>query len=530
MRRGFWGLLVAVIALMPVAPARATVPVVIIDGLGWGHGVGMAQDGAFWMAKAGATTAQILGQFYPGTTLAQVTRSAVRVGVFNGAGVTVAFPDGGRIDERGEGAASPGFPIRVERGGQARLRFVARHLVVDHLTAARPTATPAATTTTTGATTTTLAVRPRPSLLPTSSTTSTTAPRAAAPPDRALVTHAPAPATTRPLALTTADGGSLSVIERQRTYRGYIDVLPTDAGVRLVNQVDVEHYLRGMGEVRDPTWPAAALRSQAVAARTYALRAMAAAGELCDGQRCQVYLGKQAEYAAMDKAVGATAGQVLSFNRRLASAVYSANGGGHSASREEGFGTTGGDYPYLRPARYATKNAMPWTLVVGLGDIAARLGGQPVADVRILDSGPSGRALSVELAGPSGIRSVTGRAFAAALGLRSTMFTVRMGEADVAPDPPTGSAVLQALPDEVALVDAPVDAPVLAVSPTFELPDRPRPPVVAATRHRFASTAEALAQLLLALAVICGVSFRTNAVVARLRSWRGARPPAGGRR
>ena len=81
--------------------------------------------------------------------------------------------------------------------------------------------------------------------------------------------------------------------------------------LRLVNHVDVEQYLRGMGEVRDPGWPASALRAQAIAARTYALRAMAGGGQLCDTQQCQVYLGAQAEYGAMDKAVTATRGQVV---------------------------------------------------------------------------------------------------------------------------------------------------------------------------------------------------------------------------
>src|SRR5437588_4266421 len=112
MRWRFWGLLVAVIVLLPMAPARATVPVVVIDGRGWGHGVGMAQDGAYWMAKAGATTPQILGQFYPGTALAKVTNATVRVRVFTGDAVTVAFPTGGRVDERG--GTSSGFPVHVD--------------------------------------------------------------------------------------------------------------------------------------------------------------------------------------------------------------------------------------------------------------------------------------------------------------------------------------------------------------------------------------------------------------------------------
>ena len=133
-----------------------------------------------------------------------------------------------------------------------------------------------------------------------------------------------------------------------------------------------------MGEVLDPKWPPASLRVQAIAARTYALRAMAAGGEICADDRCQVYLGQQVEYPAMDKAVSETAGQVLMFARALASTVYSANGGGVSATREEGFGASeaGSDaaYPYLRAAPYPTGDPMPWSVTVGVGDVATRLG------------------------------------------------------------------------------------------------------------------------------------------------------------
>ena len=36
------------------SPTAATVPVLVIEGRGFGHGVGMAQDGAYWMGRAGA--------------------------------------------------------------------------------------------------------------------------------------------------------------------------------------------------------------------------------------------------------------------------------------------------------------------------------------------------------------------------------------------------------------------------------------------------------------------------------------------
>src|SRR4051794_17899159 len=52
------GIATAATAIGPMPAAVAAVPVAVIDGKGWGHGVGMAQDGAFWMAKAGANTGQ----------------------------------------------------------------------------------------------------------------------------------------------------------------------------------------------------------------------------------------------------------------------------------------------------------------------------------------------------------------------------------------------------------------------------------------------------------------------------------------
>ncbi|HVM06040.1 MAG TPA: SpoIID/LytB domain-containing protein, partial [Acidimicrobiales bacterium] len=271
----------------------------------------------------------------------------------------------------------------------------------------------------------------------------TTPPTAAAPasgtPGRA--------ASPRGLWAVPAEGGTVSVAARGSRYRGVIQAVAGD-GLRLVNHVDVEQYLRGMGEVRDPGWPAASLRAQAVAARTYALRAMGGGGELCDTQQCQVYLGAQVEYAAMDRAVTATRGQVVLFGKGLASTVYSANGGGFSASPEEGFGTTGAGYPYLRPAPYPTNDPGAWSLTVSLRDVAARIGYRGrIAAVATRTAGPSGRVLEVDVAGTGGARTVSGIDFDRALGLRSTMFTVRTGESATAPaPPPPADGPVQALP------------------------------------------------------------------------------------
>lgn len=459
--------LATVTVLRPGPAVAAPVPVVVIEGRGHGHGVGMAQDGAYWMGRSGATTAQILNQFYPGTTLGRAG-GEVRVGVLTAGGPTavIGFPGGGEIRDGRDGGQSAGFPVRVGAGAEVRLRFDGRQYSAEVVRGGRLAAGAPAEGGRSGAaaaraspgsgsagfaaaqqsTTTTMpgVLAPEPPLLPLPSTPLapvpevTTPPTTIAPPT-AAPSAPPAPVrsvSSRSLWAVPAGGGTVSVPERAHRYRGVVQVTGGNP-LRLVNHIDVEQYLRGMGEVRNPSWPPASLRAQAIAARTYALRAVAGGGELCDSQQCQVYLGAEAEYAAMDKAVTATRGQVLHFRRALASAVYSANGGGFSASTEEGFGTPGGAYPYLRPARYPTKDPAPWSVTVAARDLAARLGYRgKVSAVRTQAAGPSGRVLRVTIEGSGGSRTVAGIDFDRALGLKSTMFSLKLGEAATPPPPP----------------------------------------------------------------------------------------------
>jgi SpoIID/LytB domain protein len=502
MRRALFLCLTASLALAGSAPpSQAAVPVLVIEGRGFGHGVGMAQDGAYWMGRAGASTNQILGHFYPGTALGKAS-GAVRVAVVTAtSGETVlAFPNGGDVRDARSGAQSPGFPVRVAPGGQVRVRFAGGRYVAEPISGAQvdgsasPAAPPATEAPAAAATTTPaspLGAGPVQEPPPEPSTTSTLPPLFGdPPPDLTTTTTAPAPpptqppgappagapnaaASERPLWAVPADGGTVALPARGRRYRGVVQAIGGPGVLRVVNEVDVEQYLRGMGEVRDPRWPPASLRAQAVAARTYALRAMAVAGELCDTQRCQVYLGVDAEYGAMNKAVADTARQVVVFGRGLASTVYSANGGGVSASREEGFGTTGGGYPYLRPGPYQTQNPLPWTVTVALKDVAARFGypGEVVA-ARVGQAGPSGRATSVVLDGSAGSRTVTGLAFDAGLGLKSTLFTLSTGTSDVAPPAPPPGEGVQALPEELEAAAA-ADVSAAAAASVPALPGGP---------------------------------------------------------
>lgn len=137
-------------------------------------------------------------------------------------------------------------------------------------------------------------------------------------------------------------------------WRGSLLVYLNDRGaLNLVNELPVESYLRGVvpRELGPAQYPRLeALKAQAVAARTYALRHLgefAAEGyDLCASPRCQVYGGLSAEHPLSDRAVEETAGQVLLDGDRLADALYSATCGGHTENAEVVFPFI--KAPYLR--------------------------------------------------------------------------------------------------------------------------------------------------------------------------------------
>ncbi|MGI9023324.1 MAG: SpoIID/LytB domain-containing protein, partial [Acidimicrobiales bacterium] len=291
---------------------------VVLDGKGWGHGVGMAQDGALAMGAAGSSTEEILAAFYPGTSLGEAG-GAIDVSITSQPAVEIGFPAGGQVRDASSGQQSAGFPVTVQPGGSVAVSGDGGLFRVVPLAGAVPEPLPPPPPTTTVPNAPTVPPTVAPPLEPTSS---------------------------GPLWAVPA-GGATAEVGGTGRYRGILRMEGGDGGVQVVNRVDVEDYLRGMGEIRDPGWPAASLQAQAIAARTYAVRAIRSGSTLCPDDRCQVYLGATAEYSAMDSAVAATAGQVLLYNGSLALSVYSARGGGISATPAEGFRKPDGEYHQL---------------------------------------------------------------------------------------------------------------------------------------------------------------------------------------
>ena len=156
-----------------------------------------------------------------------------------------------------------------------------------------------------------------------------------------------------PLRLAAAAGGYVTFGGRK--YRGELEVLRTSQGMlSVVNVLDLEEYLQGVvPQEMNTSWPAEALKAQAVAARTYALVQMTSGKFTAEGfavsndTSSQAYGGLEAEVASASAAVYATRGQaVVDGGGKLISAFFHSASGGMTESNEYVWGGAG--YSYLR--------------------------------------------------------------------------------------------------------------------------------------------------------------------------------------
>lgn len=141
-------------------------------------------------------------------------------------------------------------------------------------------------------------------------------------------------------------------------YRGEFEIFRTrfqdTPGLTLINDVEVEDYLRGVvpreiGFLREESFEA--MKSQAVAARTYAVRNLgrriALGFDLFATSADQVYGGAGAEHPLTDRAVRETAGEILVYGGEPIEAFYHSTCGGTTAARHQVWG--GEARPYLVP-------------------------------------------------------------------------------------------------------------------------------------------------------------------------------------
>jgi len=208
---------------------------------------------------------------------------------------------------------------------------------------------------------------------------------------------------------------------------------------RLIARLKLEQYLYGIGEV-PASWPAAALQTQAVAARTYAVYALQHYGlraacncNLSDGSGDQTYIGWNREAGADGDrwvaAVDVTAHQIVTYNGATIQAFYTASDGGHTENVEDAW--HGGDpayaIPWLRgvcdPGEWTSGNSWTdWNRTFDAATLTARLAPYTgdigtIAKMKSAVRGTSGRIITIVAKGDSGSATISGSELRAGLGL-----------------------------------------------------------------------------------------------------------------
>jgi stage II sporulation protein D len=228
-----------------------------------------------------------------------------------------------------------------------------------------------------------------------------------------------------PLTFSPGKGGPLTL---KRPYRGAIQVDVVDGKLRAINVLGLEQYVAGVVPAEMPAaWSPEALKAQAVAARSYALatRNVAAPYDAYPDTRSQMYLGVSAETSATNAAVAATKRQVLLYQGKVATTYFYSSSGGRTESSLDWNGTP---LPYLVsvPDPYDTISPYhDWgPVAVTAQAIAKALKlSTPISDATTV-ANAAGRVAKLNLVAGQSTVAVPGAALRAAVGLRSTWFSL----------------------------------------------------------------------------------------------------------
>ena len=383
----------------------------LFKGRGNGHGLGMSQWGARGRGAAGQDYRKILSAYYQGTHLdSRDTSGSVRIALTHSP-VDLARPwprlFGGQpfvagpvtVDGQAQLSAGPGARLGFEASADGKPQ-----VYLQGADGAR------------GAT--------------------------------VVVTQTLTIRTTSPAGIRTniiqAMGGDFRSGAEDWRYGGALRIIPKGAGTVLpVNVLPMEDYLKGVVPAEmPPYWGPEALKAQAIAARTYALRKIASRGgggdfDLEGNEFDQAYSGLTGQWAASSDAVDATHGQVLTYGGQLIDALFMASAGGHTENSEFGFIhwnnglKLAANLPYLRGIADPLDRAPSWQVGPFSPEAAAQILrandedlGDRLVGIDILRKGPSGRILGVRLRGSSHTDEVSGPVLRAWFGLPDTLADV----------------------------------------------------------------------------------------------------------
>jgi len=206
--------------------------------------------------------------------------------------------------------------------------------------------------------------------------------------------------------------------------------------LRLLNETDMEHYLKGVVPSEMPTsWPSEALKAQAVVARTYALYGLTdPSGFLDNSVLDQVYKSGNASVAA-NRAVDTTKGEVLTFNGKTFPAYFHSSSGGVTT-------TIPSVWPSKQNFQVIESVQDPYSLSSPMQNWRTELSPEEIAQavvkrgynvgrvqaLQVIKRDPTGRVTAIKIVGHLTSKIFDGNDFRLMLGwknLKSTLYDVK---------------------------------------------------------------------------------------------------------
>jgi len=219
----------------------------------------------------------------------------------------------------------------------------------------------------------------------------------------------------------------------QKRYAGKLNIFISDNHILVVNVLGIEKYLGSVvGSEMPPKWPLEALKAQAIASRTYALKQKG--NNLFDidsTQNNQVYNGLQSRTYKTNRAVKSTRSLVLTYKNKLINALFHSSSGGMTENSQDVWKNK---YSYLSSVKDFDKNnpKFKWQKKISSNELInlfPKIGG--LKNIEILDITGTGRVKNVKLIGTYGSDQMSGVALRKRLGLNSNFVRFKFFEEEL---------------------------------------------------------------------------------------------------
>ena len=220
--------------------------------------------------------------------------------------------------------------------------------------------------------------------------------------------------------IKSSDGRGIWV--GQKRFPGTLNLFVLDSEILVVNVLGIEKYLSSVvGSEMPAKWPMEALKAQAIASRTYALKQKGnSLFDIDSTQRNQVYNGLESRTHKTTKAVRSTRSLVMTYKNKLINAVFHSSSAGMTENSQDVWGN---EFPYLSSVKDFDKNnpKLRWQkrfsneqlqkLFPGIGKIK---------QIEILNITNTGRVKNVKIHGDYGWYEYSGTDIRKKLNLKST--------------------------------------------------------------------------------------------------------------